>query len=50
MGSGYPHDPNTIAFMYNWVKKNKKLPNFARKSWATSKNIENKVFQRKLEF
>ena len=50
MGSGYPHDPDTIAFMYNWVKKNKKLPDFARKSWATSKNIENKVFQRKLEF
>lgn len=50
MGSGYPHDPDTITFMYNWVKKNKKLPNFARKSWATSKNIENKVFQRKLEF
>ncbi len=48
MGSGYPHDPNTIAFLCDWVKKNKKLPNFARKSWETSKNIENKVFQRKL--
>ena len=48
MGSGYPHDPTTISFLSNWVEKNKKLPNFARKSWQTSKNIENKVFQQKL--
>jgi len=48
MGSGYPHDPTTISFLCNWVKKNKKLPDFARKSWETSKNIENKVFQKKL--
>jgi len=48
VGSGYPHDPDTIAFMCNWVKKNKKLPACARKSWETSKNIENKAFQKKL--
>jgi len=48
LGSGYPHDPDTIAFLCNWVKKNKSLPDFARKSWETSKNIENKVFQKKL--
>jgi len=48
MGSGYPHDPDTISFLCNWVKKNKKLPPFARKSWETSKNIENSVFQKKL--
>ncbi|MFA4856067.1 MAG: ribonuclease HII [archaeon] len=49
MGSGYPHDPDTISFLCNWVKKNKSLPDFARKSWETSKNIENKVFQKKLD-
>ena len=48
VGSGYPHDPDTIAFLCNWVKKNKKLPSFARKSWETSKNVENRVFQKKL--
>ena len=49
IGSGYPHDPNTIAFICNWVKKNKALPNFARKSWETNKNIMNKEFQKKLD-
>ncbi len=48
LGSGYPHDPDTIAFLCNWVKKNKSLPDFARKSWETSKNVEIKVFQKKL--
>jgi len=48
IGSGYPHDPDTISFLCNWVKKNKKLPGCARKSWETSKNIENRVFQKKL--
>jgi len=48
LGSGYPHDPDTIAFLCNWVKKNRKLPDFARKSWETSKNIEDKVFQKKI--
>jgi ribonuclease HII len=48
LGSGYPHDPETIAFLCNWVKKNKSLPDFARKSWETSKNVEIKVFQKKI--
>ena len=48
VGSGYPHDPDTIAFLCNWVKKNKRLPACARKSWETSKNVEDKVFQRKI--
>ncbi len=48
LGSGYAHDPETIAFLCNWVKKNKKLPDCARKSWETSKGIEDRVFQCKL--
>ncbi len=48
LGSGYPHDPETIAFLCNWVKKNKRLPACARKSWETSRNVEARVFQRKL--
>lgn len=49
MGSGYPHDPKTISFICNWVKKNKTLPEFARKSWETNKNIINNQFQKKLD-
>ncbi len=48
IGSGYSHDPNTIAFLCNWVKKNKALPGCARKSWETSANALDGVFQKKL--
>jgi ribonuclease HII len=40
-GSGYPSDVRTIKFMREFVKKNKKPPNFARKSWDTTKRIIN---------
>ncbi|HFC49630.1 MAG TPA: ribonuclease HII [Thermofilum sp.] len=39
IGSGYPSDPKTIAFLEKWVKTWGNLPPFARKSWKTSKNI-----------
>ena len=48
LGSGYPHDPKTISFLCNWVKKNKCLPEIARKSWETNKNIIDGVFQKKI--
>ncbi|UCD01345.1 MAG: ribonuclease HII [Promethearchaeota archaeon] len=38
-GSGYPSDVRTIEFMREYVKKNKKPPIFARKSWDTTKKI-----------
>jgi len=38
-GSGYPSDKRTIDFLRKWIKKNKKIPYFARKSWATTKKI-----------
>jgi len=47
LGSGYPSDPNTIRFLENWVKAHKKLPPFARKSWATSKNVVNRIIKQK---
>jgi len=34
-GSGYPSDPETIAFLESWVKSNSSQPEFARKSWKT---------------
>ncbi|MCX6798923.1 MAG: ribonuclease HII [Candidatus Diapherotrites archaeon] len=48
IGSGYPHDPKTIAFLCNWVKRHKALPEIARKSWSTSQGIQDTVFQKKL--
>ncbi|MDO8537519.1 MAG: ribonuclease HII [archaeon] len=48
LGSGYPHDPDTISFLKNWVEKNKSLPDFSRKSWETSKNLLDAKLQKKL--
>lgn len=41
IGSGYPSDVRTIEFLRNWIKKYKKPPHFARKSWETTKTILN---------
>ncbi|MDD5148416.1 MAG: ribonuclease HII [Candidatus ainarchaeum sp.] len=48
IGSGYPHDPDTISFLNDCIKKNNQLPGFARKSWQTTRNILDKKFQKKL--
>jgi len=39
IGSGYPSDRKTIDFLDTWVKEHGSLPDFARSSWETSKNI-----------
>ncbi len=39
MGSGYPSDTKTIEFLRDWIKKKKKVPHFARKTWETTKKI-----------
>ena len=38
-GSGYPSDPETIAFLESWVKSRSSQPEFARKSWKTWNRI-----------
>ena len=48
MGSGYPHDEETIAFVEKWLNDNGKLPPFARKSWNTAQRLMDKQFQKKL--
>lgn len=42
IGSGYPSDPNTQDFLEKYVKEKNCLPDCVRKSWSTSKNIEDK--------
>ncbi len=39
-GSGYPSDPDTIAFLESWMKSRSSQPEFARKSWKTWNRIE----------
>jgi len=39
IGSGYPADPVTRAFLTNWIKKHKNLPPHTRSSWKTVKKI-----------
>ncbi|MDD5163263.1 MAG: ribonuclease HII [Candidatus ainarchaeum sp.] len=48
IGSGYPHDPETICFLNDCMKKNNQLPDFARKTWQTSQGMLDKKFQKKL--
>ncbi len=48
-GSGYPADPRTITFLNSWVQEHGKLPDFARKSWATARRIEGRTKQRKID-
>jgi ribonuclease HII len=38
-GSGYPSDPDTIAFLESWMRSNSAQPEFSRKSWKTWNRI-----------
>lgn len=40
IGSGYPHDPDTLAFLESWVREKRELPACARHSWATAERIK----------
>ena len=48
IGSGYSHDPITRDFLFNFVKQNKTLPPFCRKSWDTSRQALETQLQQKL--
>ncbi|GAI74113.1 unnamed protein product, partial [marine sediment metagenome] len=39
IGSGYPSDVRSTTFLREWIRKNKKAPPIARKSWETTKKI-----------
>ena len=38
-GSGYTSDVRSTTFLREWIRKNKKAPPIARKSWETTKKI-----------
>ena len=48
IGSGYPSDPLTQKFLNSYFEEHGKMPPEVRKSWDTSKRIEDKKYQRKL--
>jgi ribonuclease HII len=39
IGSGYPTDPATMAFLERWTRTNGDLPPYTRRSWATAKKM-----------
>jgi len=47
LGTGYPGDPKTKAFLEDVVKK-KKVPDFVRKSWQTFIDAHERTKQKKL--
>jgi len=48
-GSGYPSDERSTTFLREWIKKNKKAPPIARKSWETTKKIiREEIFNKKI--
>ena len=47
-GTGYPSDPRTVRFVEELIKTHKRIPEFVRKSWGTTKRIIEKEEQRRL--
>ena len=46
-GSGYPSDKRTTDFLREWIKKHKKIPPIARKTWDTARKILNEEIKNK---
>ncbi len=43
IGSGYPSDPRTRAFLERYYREHGEFPPIVRKSWKTLEKIENKI-------
>ena len=48
-GVGYSHDARTIAFVEKLIKENKELPPYVRKTWITTKLLQEKSWQRRIK-
>lgn len=49
IGSGYPSDPITIAFLEKWIKEKGSLPPHTRASWDTAKRLLAEARVRKID-
>jgi ribonuclease HII len=45
IGSGYPSDPATIAYLREYLKSRGTAPPFARRSWATTRTLLSELHQ-----
>jgi len=48
VGSGYPADPVTRAYLLNLVKNGQSLPDFVRRSWKTVKRLKKEAAVKRL--
>jgi ribonuclease HII len=48
IGSGYPSDPVTIAYLRDYLKDRRVPPPFARRSWATTRVLMNELDQTRI--
>jgi ribonuclease HII len=48
IGSGYPSDPVTIAYLKKYLGEEKVPPPFARKSWATTRILIDELHQTRI--
>jgi ribonuclease HII len=48
IGSGYPSDPVTIAFIEKWLKEKGCTPRHTRNSWDTVRNLKSRLLVRKI--
>ena len=49
IGSGYPSDPDTIAFLEKWIREKGSLPPHTRASWDTARRLLAESRNRKLD-
>ena len=49
VGSGYPSDPATIAFLERWIKEKGSPPPYTRLTWDTTRRLLAEAKNRKLE-
>jgi ribonuclease HII len=48
IGSGYPSDPVTVAYLRDYLKSRKAPPSFARWSWETTRMLLSELHQTRL--
>lgn len=48
IGSGYAHDPQTIAFLEAYLRDHQEMPPHVRQSWKTSQRLLSRLKTRKL--
>jgi len=48
IGSGYPSDPVTVAYLREYLRNRRVPPPFARSSWATTRSLVGELGQTRI--